>query len=1253
MQQFTNLYPLSKTLRFELKPQWQTLEHINQKGILLNDAHRAESYQKVKKIIDRYHKMYIDKAIVGLQLQQLDEYVLLYKIDKKTVEEKKQFEEVQKRLRKQIADQLTNHPDAAIKEMFKNIFAKELIKEDLKQFAENTEEQQLIAEFDSFTTYFGGFHENRQNMYSAEDKSTAISYRLVHQNLPKFIDNQKIFNEKILGSTLIQVFPALLQDLEPILQATAVEDFFDLSQFNETLSQKGIEQYNSLLGGYVTDDGVKKQGLNEYINLHNQTQTDKTKKIPRLKPLFKQILSDRNSISFLPDEYESDQQLLQSIQDFYHLLQVDVMEQDEHQQSLAALMGNMGSYDLSKIYVKNDLSLTDLSQKVFGSWSTIQQALDEQYKLSYTGKAKPDTTKYEEEQKKYFKNEKSFSLHQIIQALAINEQEQEVKTKLLEYFISFSSKADTNKNLIDAYKENYAALEEITQDFPADANLIQDSKGAYIGIIKAFLDGVKEIQRFVKLLAGSGEEADKEGLFYGQYDKYWELIDKVTPLYNMVRNYVTKKPYSTKKIKINFENSTLLDGWDVNKEEDNGSMIFRKDGNFYLAIMDKDNNKSFRKLKPAKEATGFQKMNYKLLPGASKMLPKVFFSAKNIEYYAPSDTINDIRNRGSHTKNGSPQKGYEKAEFNILDCRAMIDFFKRSIDKHTDWKAFDFKFSPTAEYNSIDQFYREVEAQGYKITFENYKEEDIQQLVAEGKLYFFQIYNKDFSTYSKGTPNMHTMYWRMLFDEENLKNVVYKLNGQAEIFFREASIKPENRIIHEKNKAINNKNPLSKNASTTFEYDIVKDKRYTVDKFQFHVPITMNFKAAGLNNINTLVNEHIQKNGIQHIIGIDRGERHLLYVSLIDMDGTTIKELTLNDILVDYNGQQYKTDYKEKLDKAEKDRASARLNWQAIENIKELKEGYLSQAVHIITQMMVKYNAIVVLEDLNMGFMRGRQKVEKQVYQKFEKMLIDKLNYLVDKKQTASAPAGLLQALQLSNKFESFQKMGKQSGFLYYMPAWNTSKMDPLTGFVDLLYPKYESIDATKTFINKLDGIKFNKEKNYFEFDISYKNFTAKADGTRDKWTLCSYGERIITKRDAASGKFISTEHNLTSLFKTLLDAAGMDLTQPDLRKAITAQGDAEFYKSFMYYIKLLLQMRNSITGEDTDYMLSPVQDAEGNFYDSRKNIEGQPANADANGAYNIARKGLWVVDQLKYAEDITKPKLMMTNKDWLQFAQR
>ena len=46
------------------------------------------------------------------------------------------------------------------------------------------------------------------------------------------------------------------------------------------------------------------------------------------------------------------------------------------------------------------------------------------------------------------------------------------------------------------------------------------------------------------------------------------------------------------------------------------------------------------------------------------------------------------------------------------------------------------------------------------------------------------------------------------------------------------------------------------------------------------------------------------------------------------------------------------------------------------------------------------------------------------------------------------------------------------------------------------------------------------------------------------------------------------------------------------------------------------------------------------------------PLNADANGAYNIARKGLWVINQIKQTDDLKKLKLVISNKEWLHFAQ-
>jgi hypothetical protein len=46
------------------------------------------------------------------------------------------------------------------------------------------------------------------------------------------------------------------------------------------------------------------------------------------------------------------------------------------------------------------------------------------------------------------------------------------------------------------------------------------------------------------------------------------------------------------------------------------------------------------------------------------------------------------------------------------------------------------------------------------------------------------------------------------------------------------------------------------------------------------------------------------------------------------------------------------------------------------------------------------------------------------------------------------------------------------------------------------------------------------------------------------------------------------------------------------------------------------------------------------------------PENADANGAYNIARKGLWLVRQIKQTHPGDKIDFAITNKEWLQFAQ-
>ncbi|MBU4142319.1 hypothetical protein KKE99_05625, partial [Patescibacteria group bacterium] len=64
-QSFTNLYELSKTLRFELKPVPRTkkLLSLEKKDIFPKDKERAENYAIIKTYIDRLHTDFINKAL--------------------------------------------------------------------------------------------------------------------------------------------------------------------------------------------------------------------------------------------------------------------------------------------------------------------------------------------------------------------------------------------------------------------------------------------------------------------------------------------------------------------------------------------------------------------------------------------------------------------------------------------------------------------------------------------------------------------------------------------------------------------------------------------------------------------------------------------------------------------------------------------------------------------------------------------------------------------------------------------------------------------------------------------------------------------------------------------------------------------------------------------------------------------------------------------------------------------------------------
>jgi len=973
------------------------------------------------------------------------------------------------------------------------------------------------------------------------------------------------------------------------------------------------------------------------------------------------VLSDVKTSSFVPDFFENDNELLTSLDEYIHYGNKRVKD-------LGDIIEKLSNFDSSEISV-NGKHLSSLSLAMFSNYRAMSDILH-----AWAEENLPTV-----KARKNFCKKESFTLYELEAAILFYKLHMEDGDTLEESFGSLESDKPLVSFMVRFFNEKRNAIEGLIPDAKTviDNGSISKNrrspkkngkgggKGFYqMEAIRGMLDAFSEVYRSVKwlhlikgtdLIEGANTDSDFYEIFAPLYE---EFSDTTIVLYNKTRSYLTQKPYSKDKMLVNFDAPQLLSGWDINKQKESLGVILKRDEEFYLAIMRKEHNTVFLEAPVAEEGEEFyERLGYKLLPSPSKMLPKVFFSRKWLEANNVPEDILDIKR----------SKSYHRAskDFSLEDCHRLIDFFKANINNYKvnesdefGWDVFSFEFSPTSSYQDIDEFYQEVEQQGYKMWFDNISKEYVDECVKNGEIYLFRIMNKDFRPASKGKPNLHTLYWLAIFDDENLENPVIKLNGGAKMYFREHSIEEDDRIIHPANEPIANKTPENPKKESKFGYDIVKDRRFTEDKFKLHVPVTINCKAANkitAELFNRNINKALALQEGMHVIGIDRGERNLLYYVIIDWKGRIIKQGSLNCL---ETSQGYSIDYKAKLQRIEKDRDASRKGWATIDDIKNLKSGYMSHIVYTISRMMIEYNAIVCLEDLNMGFKHSRKSVERQVYQKFEEALINKLNYLVFKERGRSESGGYAAGYQLTAPFVSFDKLGKQSGVLFYVNPSYTSKTDPLTGFVNMLRPKYINMKKAKAFLKTFDHIKFNDEAGYFEFHADFKKFVKKVNGIRTKWVICTHGdERYVNRRDS-SGRFRSAKVNVTEEMKALLHEYGIDYhDEESLQKSILNVDNSKFYRYFLHLVSVVLNMRYSVTGnDDIDFILSPVANANGVFFDSRNADDDMPKDADANGAYHIAMKGLWSLQQIRNhdwdADDNKRLNLMMSNEEWVRFIQ-
>ena len=658
---------LSKTLRNSLVPILNTQENIEKNGIIIEDELRAEKRLELKEIMDDYYRYYIEKKLNNIR--KIDWSPLFQAIEKNvknnTAKNQKELEEIQKEKRAELYGILKEDED--FKKMFGAKLVSDILPDFIKSTVSNADEIQkkldIVKLFNRFMSSFTDYFENRKNVFSKEEKSTSICYRVVNDNAWIFYQNLVAYS-KIKEDAPDEIDK--INENEQTLGEYRIKDIFNYDFYCLLMTQSGIQFYNDVCGV-----------VNSHMNL--LCQKDKLNKGKyKMRKLHKQILSIAESNFEVPHMFQSDKEVYDTINTFIR----DINDKNLLEKTIA-LSEKYNEYDLNRIYISNKY-FESVSIFMCENWRTLNDAINYYYENNISGKGESKKKKVE----KALKGEKYRSLKSINNIL----EQYDVKAKKREAEEYIKSIVDKIGNL---------KISEMTYD--EQISLIESEQKAEE--LKEVLDSLLDILHWTKVFIIE-EEVEKDNDFYSELEEISDVLEPLTTIYNRIRNYITQKPYSEEKFKLNFGTPTLANGWSKSKEYDNNAIILIRENKYYLGIFNAKNKPDKKVMEGKKESenkTDYKKMIYMLLPGANKMLPKVFLSQKGIQNFKPSQEILEGYNQKRHIKSNE--------DFDIEYLHNLIDFFKESIQKHPEWNKFNFSFKETTAYNDISEFYRDVEAQ--------------------------------------------------------------------------------------------------------------------------------------------------------------------------------------------------------------------------------------------------------------------------------------------------------------------------------------------------------------------------------------------------------------------------------------------------------------------------------------------------------------------------------------------------------------
>lgn len=1247
---FRYQYEISRTLRFSLVQfgdrkkeekiikNWHLFLDEGWENILDIAIQKKEKKWVILKEINTIFIEFINKSLERENVQGLSEklnklYSELEKYYKNKVKEDRKRVLI---LKKELAKGVETIFETSLIEIEwvnKKISKKDILSSDIftvllkSKFKDKTDFLDVIDIYKWDTSYFR-LDENKKGIFDWTLKKNQFATRII-DNFDKFVINKINFSNiiKILSDNSIEIDDSIIDDFKDL------SHIFEVWYYLNCLNQKGIDYYNNQI--WVLNSSELLNNIIQKIQNHNKKNKDNKIYLPKkLLTLDKQLLSlkDQNNIEII----KTNQDFVEKFNKFYNDNIKYIKDIENHFKNFYKCLyysddiSNKDEFDFSKIYLRNS-EISQISWTIFKDYNFLINLLE------IWNSSKKEINLYkllkilDDEKIKNLEKSEIFKKYYLEKLDIENKNNKKIFIEIWNnIFIEKLNLFNLAKNKINLTK----IKDEFSKNIDKDWELIWD--------IYEFSNSVRNIYSFVSWFYLLEEKREWKKRVYEKKEiaiddicsKFYDPIDnffdnsEIVESFNQFRNFLSKKPYNKDKLILDFD----LTGW---KKKPDWSMNFnwfflRDKSKIILWIILKNNvwilNEFKNKWIYDESLTEWQYyyfMEY-LTSDWSKVILKQFsvqYAKKYEEKYGEGK-----RSIGELVKLDLS----EKQELEIAqDLIKLVEKYA-----YNNFPEIRFIVDNKDDYKTIKQVQDDFEKTlTYNIIWRKIRKDYIDSLE---NILLFELNSKDLKNLENlevsKSMDLNTMYLIWLFDKKNIDILnqkdnwsVFELDWWAQIFFREKSINDVRELRTKKKLDYYWKKPVA----------VIKNERYTKNTLLFHVPIRINYrkKVPLFTDFNKNINNVIYSNFNEiKYLWIDRWEKNLIYISLINKDWVIIERKTLS---LNWEKTENYPDwvYKWRLRERQAEMIKSRKTWKKIWSIKELKEGYISWAVKEIVDLAVKENAVIILEKLFSWFKNNRKKIDRQIYDKFERALLKKLNYYFEK----SDEDWYRNWLQLTpyyydkNLSETFIDNSKQLWILFYIPASYTSQTCPNCGFI-----KNNYFIKDRSFFEKYVN-EFVNDKN--AYSLLFKDWTK----------LSTNVDRLRKQRKNDEKMWKTYEYDLNWEIKTFFSEEKIDESL-DLKTQILGLNKTKFEK-FQSIINIIHQLRNSNTEREyletwleEDFIYCPRC-----LYDSRKpntitywktrNID-NIKDADANWAYNIARKWIIMLEKIKNNEKNIWPDL-------------